>query len=56
MSRSDFILRGGILYTLEVNTIPGMTAQSLLPQAAACAGLPFSEVVERLLRSALRGR
>jgi D-alanine-D-alanine ligase len=56
MSRSDFILRSGVLYTLEVNTIPGMTAQSLLPQAARYAGLSFGEVVERLLRSALAGR
>ena len=56
MSRSDFILRRGVLYTLEVNTIPGMTAQSLLPQAARCAGLSFGQMVERLLQSALAGR
>ena len=54
MSRSDFILAGDEFYALEVNTIPGMTAQSLLPQAAACAGLPFSEVVQRLVESAMR--
>lgn len=56
MSRSDFILRDGTLYALEVNTIPGMTAQSLLPQAASCAGVPFGQVVERLIRSALAAR
>lgn len=56
VARVDFRLDGTSYSCLEVNTIPGMTAQSLLPQAAACAGLPFSEVVERLLRSALRGR
>lgn len=56
MSRSDFILRDGVPYTLEVNTIPGMTAQSLLPQAARCVGLGFGDVVEILIRSALAAK
>jgi len=37
---------------LEVNTIPGMTGTSLLPMAAAAAGVPFEELCERLLRLA----
>ncbi len=41
-SRTDMILVGEELYLLETNTIPGMTPTSLLPQAAAEAGLPFS--------------
>jgi D-alanine-D-alanine ligase len=56
MSRSDFIQRNGTFYALEVNTIPGMTAQSLLPQAARRAGLSFGEVIDRLLGSALSKR
>ncbi len=53
MSRSDFILKGdGIPVFLEVNTIPGMTPTSLLPQAAAAAGIPFPEVLARLLENA----
>ena len=38
---------------LEVNTIPGFTATSLLPKAAACAGIPYDELCERLVRGAL---
>jgi D-alanine-D-alanine ligase len=56
MSRSDFILRDdGTPVFLEVNTIPGMTPNSLLPKAAAAAGIPFPEVLARLLESAGKG-
>jgi D-alanine-D-alanine ligase len=42
---------------LEVNTIPGMTANSLLPKAARVAGIPFGQLLERLVGKALeRGR
>lgn len=37
---------------LEINTIPGMTARSLLPQAAACRGINFEELLARMLLSA----
>jgi D-alanine-D-alanine ligase len=44
-------------YCLEVNTIPGMTATSLVPKAARAAGIEFDELVERLVRmAAARGR
>jgi D-alanine-D-alanine ligase len=36
-------------YVLELNTIPGMTATSLVPKAAQAAGIPFSDLCERLL-------
>ena len=51
-SRSDFIVtsRGPIM--LELNTIPGMTETSLLPQGAAAAGIDFAGLVDRLLESA----
>lgn len=39
---------------LEVNTLPGMTATSLLPKAAAAAGLSFPALCERLVELALR--
>jgi len=52
-SRTDFILRDNDLYVLETNTIPGMTATSLFPQAAAKAGLPFSDLLDRLIQLAL---
>lgn len=55
MSRSDFILgKDGTLYILEINTIPGMTATSLLPQAAAAAGIAFPELLDIIIQSALK--
>ena len=47
------ILSGDELYVLETNTIPGMTPTSLLPQAAAAAGLPFAALLDRLIGLAL---
>ncbi len=41
-----------IPYVLEVNTLPGMTEMSDLPMAAAAAGIPFSDLVDRMLQSA----
>ena len=51
-ARVDFIAGNDGWVCLEVNTIPGMTATSLLPKAAAHAGLAFGELCERLLRDA----
>jgi D-alanine-D-alanine ligase len=54
-SRVDFRLTpDGELTCLEVNTLPGMTATSLLPQSARAVGLDFSELCERICRAALR--
>jgi D-alanine-D-alanine ligase len=52
-SRTDMIMAGDELYILETNTIPGMTPTSLLPQAAAEAGLPFGMLLDRLIALAL---
>ena len=48
-SRTDMILKAGEIYVLETNTIPGMTATSLLPQAARVAGLSFSRLLDQLI-------
>lgn len=56
-SRTDFRLRDdGELFVLEVNTLPGMTAASLVPKEAAAIGLPFGELLETLLGYAMQGR
>lgn len=56
-SRTDMILTaGGALYLLETNTIPGMTATSLMPQAAAVHGLPFPQFLEYLIELGMEGR
>jgi len=54
MSRVDMIARGDDIVVLEVNTIPGMTATSLLPDAAKATGIEFPELLDRIIRSALR--
>ena len=54
-SRADFILPAeGSPHILEVNTLPGMTATSLIPQEAAAVGLGFGELLERLLDLGMR--
>lgn len=53
-ARVDFILQPDGAHTfLEINTIPGMTATSLLPKSAACLGLDFEALVERMCAGAL---
>jgi D-alanine-D-alanine ligase len=53
-SRVDIrIDQQGNPFVLEVNTIPGMTETSLLPKAARVAGIPFEELVKRILVLAL---
>ena len=54
-SRADFMLSAdGRPYLLEVNTLPGMTATSLLPQEAQAAGLSFEQLLARLIELGLR--
>jgi D-alanine-D-alanine ligase len=48
-SRIDFLLEGDEPYCLEINTIPGMTATSLLPKAAAAVGITFPELCRRIV-------
>lgn len=50
--RIDFILAKEQLFCLEANTLPGMTATSLFPKAAAAAGMDFPELCERIVRAA----
>jgi len=54
MSRTDMIVTAeGEIYTLEVNTIPGMTPTSLLPRSAEAAGISFSKLLDRLIALAV---
>ena len=54
VSRSDFIIdETGEPWILETNTIPGMTATSLLPDAARAAGISFPELCTKLIEFAL---
>jgi D-alanine-D-alanine ligase len=56
-SRVDFRLTpSGEAFCLEVNTLPGMTATSLLPQSAGAVGIGFPELCDRICRSAIGTR
>lgn len=53
-SRADFILDAeGELWFLEINTLPGMTPTSLVPQEAAAVGISYSELCEQIIADAL---
>ena len=52
-SRIDFRMTAdGTFYCLEANTLPGMTTTSLIPQAAAAAGIAFPALCERIVKLA----
>ena len=51
-SRTDFMIANNIPYAIDVNTIPGLTAGSLMPKQAKAAGISFNEFLEILLKSA----
>ncbi len=55
-SRTDMILKDQDIFVLETNTIPGMTATSLLPQAAGKAGMSFSRLLDRLIELSMEDR
>ncbi|MBK5256723.1 MAG: D-alanine--D-alanine ligase [Vicinamibacteria bacterium] len=55
-SRTDLILGPNGPVVLEVNTLPGMTMNSLLPKAAAAAGIPFGDLLHRIVSLALEPR
>jgi len=52
VSRADMRFDGDTLYLLEVNTQPGMTPTSLVPEQAAVAGISFTELVDWMVENA----
>ncbi|MDD5031820.1 MAG: D-alanine--D-alanine ligase [Patescibacteria group bacterium] len=55
LARVDFIWQKGSdkIYFLEINTIPGMTATSLVPKSAKAAGMTFSQFLDKLISQAV---
>ena len=49
VARIDFILKNGTFYLIEVNTIPGMSPKSILPQQAQYLGISFQSLVNDYL-------
>lgn len=52
-SRTDFIIMDGVPHFIEMNTNPGLSPQSIFPQQAAHAGVPFSELLDSEIQLAL---
>ena len=56
-SRADFIVdESGTPWFLEINTLPGMTPTSLVPQEAAAAGISYDELCETIVNVSLKLR
>jgi len=52
VTRSEYIIKENIPYFLEINTTPGMTETSLVPQQASARGVSFSKLIDRLIDEA----
>ncbi|MCY9590599.1 D-alanine--D-alanine ligase [Paenibacillus chitinolyticus] len=55
-ARVDMILCEDVPYVLEVNTLPGMTENSLLPKSAAASGMTFTQLLDRIIASSILER
>lgn len=56
-SRADFIVtEDGTPYFLEINTLPGMTPTSLVPQEAAAVGMSYEDLCEKIVEESLKAR
>ncbi|AXT20854.1 D-alanine--D-alanine ligase [Flavobacteriaceae bacterium AU392] len=53
-SRSEFIFKDGEPHLLEVNTVPGLTKESILPQQAAAAGISLEDLFGNAIEEALK--
>ncbi len=53
LTRSDFILKDNKFYFLEINTIPGITKESICPKEARAAGIDFGEFLSQQVKLAL---
>lgn len=52
--RVDFIISNGVPYVLELNTLPGLTATSLIPRSSAAKGISYSQLLDKLISCSLK--
>lgn len=55
-ARVDFIVREGIPYLLEINTLPGMTKNSLFPKSVKGIGLSYQDLLDRIIQTSMKLR
>jgi len=53
-SRSEFIFKNDEPHLLEINTVPGLTRESILPQQAAAAHIPLADLFDNAIEEALK--
>jgi D-alanine-D-alanine ligase len=52
-ARIDMMIKDGIPFVMEINTLPGMTKNSLLPKSAQSAGIPYSKLLDLIIELSL---
>jgi len=55
-ARVDFIVKNNKIYLLEINTLPGLTPDSLLPKEAKAIGLSYSQMLDKIIELALKNK
>ncbi|MFI8676928.1 D-alanine--D-alanine ligase [Bacillus thuringiensis] len=55
-ARVDMMVKDGIPYVMEINTLPGMTQSSLLPKSAEAAGISYSKLLDIIIETSLKVR
>ncbi|HDX9588047.1 TPA: D-alanine--D-alanine ligase [Bacillus pseudomycoides] len=55
-ARVDMIIKDGIPYVMEVNTLPGMTKNSLLPKSAHAVGISYNKLLDMIIEISLKAR
>jgi D-alanine-D-alanine ligase len=53
-ARVDMIIKGEEIFVLDINTIPGLTPNSLFPKEAKAMGISYSRMLDRLIEMALK--
>jgi D-alanine-D-alanine ligase len=53
IARADYIIQGNEPYLIEINTVPGLSAASLIPQMAACEGIPLKQIFNEMMEVTL---
>jgi D-alanine-D-alanine ligase len=48
-ARVDMFLKGDLAYVSELNTIPGLTKESLFPKEARACGINFTDLIDRII-------
>ncbi|GGH87005.1 D-alanine-D-alanine ligase [Pullulanibacillus pueri] len=55
-ARIDMMVKDGTPYVMEINSLPGMTKNSLLPKSAQAAGIAYSDLLDLIIETSLKAR